>query len=211
MKWIPDNSKQGTFTIVVFLLLLVCVKVGFSFNNPKEYFLGNLLPELTGMFIELVIIFVILERWQAQNKKEKLIIKEKRLREYLIFFLKHGFKSLPIKSRIGRFYGVDHTKNIEDLDNILRYIADNGLSEKEMESIKLQCKIDLNTFGNLLPVAADITDDHFKAWGRIVFFMVQIDKDIGDNQESVRDIIANIKRYEIASFENDIYVGANNV
>ncbi len=118
MKWIPDNSKQGTFTIVVFLLLLVCVKVGFSFNNPKEYFLGNLLPELTGMFIELVIIFVILERWQAQNKKEKLIIKEKRLREYLIFFLKHGFKSLPIKSRIVRFYGVDHTKNIEDLDNI---------------------------------------------------------------------------------------------
>lgn len=207
MKWMPDNSKQGTFTIIIFLLLLICVKIGFTFNHPTEYFLNNLIPELTGMLIELTIILLIIDRWQEQNKKEKLIIKEKRLREHLIFFLKHGFKSLPIKYRVGRFYGQEHSKNIADLDELLQYIDKNSLSDKELEAIRVQCKIDISTFGNLLPVASEITDEHFKAWTRIVFFMNQIDKKIGVEQEAVRDIVANIKRYEMASFHNGIYVG----
>lgn len=51
MNWMPGNTKQGTFTIVVAILLLVCARVGFYINNPAEYFSTNLLPELTGMLI----------------------------------------------------------------------------------------------------------------------------------------------------------------
>ncbi len=98
MNWMPGNTKQGTFTIVVAILLLVCARVGFYINNPAEYFSTNLLPELTGMLIELCIILFIVDRWQEQNRVQLLIIKEKRLREYLIFSYGTGLKHCPVST-----------------------------------------------------------------------------------------------------------------
>ncbi|MBU2896483.1 hypothetical protein [Vibrio hepatarius] len=211
MNWIPGNTKQGTFTIVVFILLLVCIQVGFYINDSAEYFSENLLPELTGMLFELCIILFIIDRWQEQNRIQLLIVKEKRLREYLIFFLRHGFKTLPRKYRVGAFYGEEHTQNIEYLDSLFEFIKENGLATQEIDAIKAQCDIELNTFGNLLPVASELTDDHFKAWSRIVFFMVRLSKNLGDDEESIKYIIINIKRYENASHDNGIYVGSKGV
>ena len=68
MNWMPGNTKQGTFTIVVAILLLVCARVGCYINNPAEYFSTNLLPELTGMLIELCIILFIVDRWQEAKQ-----------------------------------------------------------------------------------------------------------------------------------------------
>ncbi|WP_123772160.1 hypothetical protein [Vibrio mimicus] len=76
------------------------------------------MPELTGMLIELCIILFIVDRWQEQNRLQLLIVKEKRLREYLIFFLKHGFKSLPKEYRVGSFYGQLHEENVAYLEPI---------------------------------------------------------------------------------------------
>ncbi|HHX8650549.1 hypothetical protein NB532_18210 [Vibrio antiquarius] len=211
MNWIPGNTKQGTFTIVIVILLLVCIRVGFYINEPAEYFSGNLLPELTGMLIELCIILFIVDRWQEKNRIQLLIVKEKRLREYLIFFLRHGFKTLPRKYRVGNFYGEEHKQNIEYLDNLFDFIKANGLATQEIDAIRSQCDIDLNTFGNLLPVASELTDDHFKAWSRIVYFMVRISKGLGDDEESIKYIITNIKRYESASHASGIYVGSKSV
>jgi len=207
----PGNTKQGTFTIVVVILLLGCIRVGFYLNEPAEYFAGNLLPELTGMLIELCIILFIVERWQEQNRIRFLIVKEKRLREYLIFFLRHGFKTLPRKYRVGNFYGEEHEQNIEYLDSVFDFIKENGLATEEIDAIRAQCDVDLNTFGNLLPVASELTDHHFKAWSRIVYFMVRISKGSGDDIESIKYIITNIKRYESASHASGIYVGSKNI
>ncbi|EMF8872247.1 hypothetical protein ACR564_004268 [Vibrio vulnificus] len=211
MNWIPGNTKQGTFTIVVAILLLVCIRVGFYINKPTEYFSGNLLPELTGMLIELCILLFIVDRWQEQNRVQLLIVKEKRLREYLIFFLRHGFKRLPRKYRVGNFYGEEHEQNIEYLDTLFDFIKENGLAPQEIDAVRAQCDIDLNTFGNLLPVASELTDEHFKAWSRIVYFMVRISKGLGDDEESIKYIITHIKRYESASHASGIYVGSKNV
>jgi hypothetical protein len=211
MNWMPGNTKQGTFTIVVAILLLVCVRTGFYINNPVEYFSANLLPELTGMLIELCIILFIVDRWQEQNRIQILIVKEKRLREYLIFFLRHGFKTLPRKYRVGNFYGEEHEQNIEYLDSVFDFIKAGGLATEEIDAIRGQCDVDLNTFGNLLPVASELTDDHFKAWSRIVYFMVRISKGLGDDLESIKFIITNVKRYESASHVSGIYVGSKNV
>lgn len=211
MNWIPGNTKQGTFTIVVVILLLVCIRIGFYINKPAEYFSGNLLPELTGMLIELCIILFIVDRWQEQNRLQLLIVKEKRLREYLIFFLKHGFKSLPKEYRVGSFYGQLHEENVAYLEDLFEFVSSNGLSTTEIDAIRAQCDVDLNTFGNLLPVASELTDEHFKAWSRILYFMVRISKNLGDDVESIKYILNNIKRYEKASHASGIYVGSKNV
>jgi hypothetical protein len=136
---------------------------------------------------------------------------ERRLREYLIFFLKHNFKTLPPEYRVGKFFGSDHQKNIEQLDSLLKYIRENGLSEKEVMSIQEHCSRESSTLDNLLPVASELTNDHFKAWCRIVYFVNCIAKANEPVSNSTIDIIQNIKRFDTASFDKKLYVGAENV
>ena len=91
------------------------------------------------------------------------------------------------------------------------FIKENGLATQEIDAVRAQCDIDLNTFGNLLPVASELTDEHFKAWSRIVYFMVRISKGLGEDEESIKYIITHIKRCESASHASGIYVGSKNV
>lgn len=206
-----SSIRQSTFGIIVFLFLLFCIRIGFEFNDPKDFFVGNLIPELIGMCLELLIVLVIFERWQEINKRKRLISLERRLREYLIFFLKHNFKSLPSEYRVGRFFGVDHEKNISDLDKLNKYIREQGLSKIDEQAIQEHCAREASTLDNLLPVASKLTNDHFKAWCRIVYFTNCIATQKEPVSKATIDIIQNIKRFDSASHDRKLYVGAENV
>ena len=205
------SIRQSTFGILVFIVLLFCIRLGFEFNNPKDFIFGSLIPEITGMCLELLIVLVVFETWQRRSKREKLISLERRLREYLIFFLKHNFKSLPSEYRVGRFFGIDHEKNIQDLDKLIKYIRDNGLTLDEESAILEHCSREVSTLDNLLPVASNLTNDHFKAWCRIVYFANCIATNREPVSKATMDIIQNIKRFDNASHERKLYVGAENV
>jgi hypothetical protein len=199
------NQKQ--FSIVIVVVLIALLITGFT-GNSNSYFIGSLTPELTGICIELLIIIWVFDKWQESNRKKKLISLERRLREYLIFFLKHNFKTLPADLRVGKFFGKDHQKNIEQLEKLFLYIKENGLSEKEIISIQDHCIREQRTFENLLPVVSELTNDHFKSWCRIVYFIDSIANSRDLISKSTMDIIQNIKRFDTASYEEKLYVGA---
>jgi hypothetical protein len=184
--------------------------IGFL-GDTNNYFVGSLTPEITGVCLELLIIIWVFDKWQEKSKNKKLISLERRLREYLIFFLKHNFKTLPIELRVGNFFGKDHDKNIAQLNALLKYISENGLSEREVMSIQEHCIREASTLDNLLPVASELTNDHFKAWCRIVYFVNCIAKSSEPVSKSTKDIIQNIKKFDSASFKKNLYVGAKNV
>lgn len=209
MKW-HTKIDQKNFSIVLVILLIIFLLIGFL-GDSSSYFVGNLTPEITGVCLELLIILWVFNKWQENSKREKLISIERRLREYLIFFLKHNFKTLPSEYRVGRFFGTDHDKNIEQLSSLLEYIKNNGLNEKEVISIQEHCIRESSTLDNLLPVASELTNDHFKAWCRIVYFVNCIAKNKEPVGQSTIDIIQNIKRFDTASHERELYVGAKNV
>ncbi|URR00367.1 hypothetical protein LOC50_17045 [Pseudoalteromonas sp. SCSIO 43095] len=209
MKWFT-KIDQKKFSFILLALLFIFLGIGF-FCDTNSYFVGNLTPEITGVCLELLIIIWVFDKWQEINKKKKLISLERRLREYLIFFLKHNFKTLPQELRVGKFFGIDHAKNIDQLDALLKYIRENGLSEKEVMSIQEHCIRESSTLDNLLPVASELTNDHFKAWCRIVYFVNCIAKSSEPVSKSTIDIIQNIKRFDTASFDKKLYVGAENV
>lgn len=201
---------QKTFSVILVSLLILFLGIGF-WGDAETYFVGNLTPEITGVCLELLIIIWVFDRWQEANKRRKLISLERRLREYLIFFLTHNFKNLPKELRVGKFFGRDHDKNIEQLDKLLRYIKSNGLTENEIISIQKHCERDASTLENLLPVASELTNDHFKAWCRIVYFVNCIANSAEPVGTSTVDIIQNIKRFDTASYDRKLYVGAENV
>ena len=209
MRWYT-KIDQKIFIIILCILLVIFLCIGFIADS-SSYFVGNLTPEITGVLIELLIILLVFDKWQEHSKRKKLISLERRLREYLIFFLKHNFKSLPKEYRIGQFFGKDHTKNIEEIEKLHKYITDNGLSEIEIISIQEHCTREVETFGNLLPVASELTNNHFKAWCRIVYFINCIANRKEPIGTATIDILQNIKRFDTASHERSLYVGAEKV
>jgi len=209
MDWFT-KIDQKLFSIILIVLFFLFLTIGFL-GDSNSYFVGNLTPEITGVCLELLVIIWVFDKWQETSKNKKLISLERRLREYLIFFLKHSFKTLPKELRVGNFFGKDHDKNMTKLNTLFHYISENGLSEREVMSIQEHCIREVSTLENLLPVASELTNDHFKAWCRIVYFVNCIAQSSEPVSKSTKDIIQNIKKFDSASFNKNLYVGAKNV
>ena len=200
------NKKTFCFFLLSASIILILCAI---FGNDN-YFIDNIVPELIGVCIEFLILLLIFEFWQRKDKQRQLITLEKRLREYLIFFLKNNFQCLPQNIRVGDFFGKEHHKNIKELDCIITYLQSQELSGNNIFSIKSHCLLETTTLGNLLPVASKLTDEHFKAWCRIVYFTNKISA--SDNPSDIQtytiEILNYIKRFDTASFNNELYVGA---
>lgn len=208
MWYLKISPKAFLLGMVIFLL--ICLVVGFKYADPG-YFINNLVPELTGVAVELIFILIVFNYWQESSKKKKLVTIERRLREYLIFFLRYNFNAMPADLKVGRFYGADHDKNQSYLENLRLHVQNSGLKSKDLESIINYCKRDISTLENLLPVASELTNEHFKSWSRIVYFVNNIAKNNTSVEQDVMNIIQNIKRFDNASNNKGLYVGAKNV
>ena len=152
-----SKINLSTFTTIVIICLCVSIRIGLEINDII-FLTDGLLPGLTITFLDILIVVLIYNQWDKSNKQEKLTILEKRLREYLIFFLKHNFKTLPKEYRVGRFYGIEHHKNVEYLDKLRAHVKDRGLTEEEMFTIQHHCEIEARTLSDLLPVASQLTE-----------------------------------------------------
>ncbi|ATC88014.1 hypothetical protein [Pseudoalteromonas arctica] len=178
------------------------------FKAESGFFIGNIIPEMIGVCIELLIIIFVLEKWQKQEEKNKSIKVERRLREFLIFFLKHNFKDFPESCQLGDFYGKNHQQNQESIDNLINHIEQNGLKESTVLQVQSYCESEKEIFNNLIPVASDLTNDHFKSWVRIAFFMNAISAKSETTSHASLKILQNIKRFDYESHHSGLYVGA---
>lgn len=123
-------------------------------------------------------------------------------------------KELPENLSIGNFYGINHSKNKENIKNIISYLNHNetNIEINSFKNIKKSLLIDKTAFENLLEVASLLTDKHFKSWIRIVYFINKLAKLHGNNKKEHKVIIQLILRkiieFDTASNEYNIFVGA---
>jgi|GEM_PF-931179 len=202
--------NQKAFYVTLLCLIFLVVFLLFNDTDFRDFTLGNLIPELIGMCVELLIVIKFFESWQTQKEHEKSIIHEKRLREYFIFFLKHGLKDISKDLEIGNFYGENHEKNTQEIKKIVKYISETTLSTEQLHSIKEHLLIDKSAFENLLEVASRLSDAHFKSWIRITYFINSLSRidDDENTKKAIIDILQNINKFDEASFKSKIYVGA---
>jgi hypothetical protein len=193
---------SGLWAVLVFLSVVA------YFEAANGFLINNIIPELIGVCIELLIIIFVIDKWQKIEEKNRNIKIERRLREFLIFFLDHNFKGFPPSCQPGNFYGKDHNQNQESLSNLILNIEQNGLKEKVVLQVQRYCESEKEIFNNLIPVASDLTNDHFKSWVRIAFFMNAISAKSETTSHAVIKILQNIKRFDGESFSNGLYVGA---
>ena len=194
MAWYSKIGRK-TFTIILYILLFIFLPIGFL-GDSGTYLIGNLLPEIIGVLIELLIILSVFDKWQENSKSKKLISLERRLREYMIFFLKNNFRTLPAEYQVGSLFGKDHIKNIAEIKKLIKYIEDNKLKEVEENSIQEHCSMEVETLGNLLSVASELTNEHFKAWCRIVYFVNCITNRKEPVSSATIEILQQIKAFD---------------
>ncbi|ENE5173536.1 hypothetical protein ABUU69_003552 [Vibrio cholerae] len=178
-----------------------------------DYYKGSLIPEFTGMFLELLIILAIFNKWQERIDNQNKIDKERVLRKYIIFTINklRAFDSIPTSFS---FYGENHNENHATLNSLrdeVRALSGNDVYEKVGDDFIKHCKIDVDAITALLPVAADLSKEHFKSWSRLVFFVKKLSFD-DVKKEDVKEYIVNlieyIRDFDDASFKNKIYDGA---
>ncbi|MFT5661259.1 MAG: hypothetical protein ACI9TV_001905 [Sulfurimonas sp.] len=209
-----EKVKYIIFSTYVFILMMILFVLAAEFNSDfKAFLVGNVIPELIGICIEILVIIWFFENWQRNKESQKTIVYEKRLREYLIFFLKYGLVGLPESLKIGNFFGNSHTENKKEIKAIIDYLNQNEIDIDLLKKFKYHLKIDKTAFENLLEVAALLSDEHFKSWIRIVYFINKLDKLHGNDKKehkvNIMLILREINRFDKASNEHQIYVGSN--
>lgn len=199
--------NKYSFVVILVFVFIVMSLIAY-FKAEAGFFVDNIIPEMIGVCIELLVIIFVLNKWQKKEEKNKSIKVERRLREFLIFFLKHNFKDFPPSCQPGNFYGTDHQQNQECIANLISYIEQNGLKESVVLKVQIYCESEKEIFNNLIPVASDLTNDHFKSWVRIAFFMNAISAKSETTSHASVKILQNIKRFDDESHKSGLYVGA---
>lgn len=199
--------KRNIFVSILLVALVLCSWIAYKYSDDG-FLIGNILPEMIGVLVELLIILVVIDRWQKNEEKNRKIKIERRLREFLIFFLKDNFDSFPSNCKPGNFYGKDYKQNQIAIDNLIGYIEINSLDEDSIVAIHKYCENEKNIINNLIPVVSELTNDHFKSWVRIAYYMNSIDSKKEKTSKAVVEILKNIKRYDSESYNKGLYVGS---
>lgn len=197
------------------LLVLVYLATHGFVKYGIAHYTENLLPEFTGVFIEIFVVLLVFNKWQEREESKAKIAKEKRLREFLIFIINEfsNFKSMP---EAFSFYGLSHTENQTVLNRLKsEFNSSDYIPVSFRHSFIQHCKFDIDALTALLPVAADLSEEHFKSWARIVFYIKQSSmlniSDLNEFKkfdENIAKLLDYIRRFDKASFDNKIYHGA---
>ena len=212
MKYLnKGNIMWACSLVLVYLVTHGIVNSDFAIT----YYKSSLIPEFTGMFLELLIVLFVFNKWQERVENQQKIDKERILRKYIIFTINKlkGFESIPTTFS---FYGENHKENHSVLNNLrdeVKGLSEDQVYEKVGTVFIKHCKMDVDAITSLLPVAADLSKEHFKAWSRVVFYVKTIsfyeeEKNKNEFKKTTAKLIEYIREFDDASFKNKIYDGA---
>lgn len=202
----PKNSLIGIVVIIVSILYLLLVE------NYLTTFIDNVIPELVGVAIELVLIMIALDLIVKKQEKEKNKKIEQRSREYLRFFIINLLKNdsvfnyaLSFEPKLAKYKNnrtdflflseeQDFNKSvIEALKKALDSVDEKTI---EIETIN-HIRIDLPAFHSMTPVVAQVSGEHLKVWGRIIFFMTLIENNHKDFTINMKVILTRMIDFDI--------------
>ncbi|HIF9230619.1 hypothetical protein [Photobacterium damselae] len=204
--------------IGIFLLVVLIFKTTATFylldstTSFLEYFKGNLLPEFTGMIVELMLfIFVIdvlrdserknQERLKSEAEHNEKVEIEHRLRHQLRILVRRVFEDVDLdKSNTGanfKFHASEHKENQETLQALKSMLSDELDSNVFADNLVQSALFELPMIMSLASVNSNLSGRHLKAWMAIIFFLKQISekKNLKDNTERLIDWIAMFDKF----------------
>lgn len=204
---VKRNPKNVLIFIVVFIVLILFLTFT---DDYSETFTNNVIPELVGVAIELVLIMIALDLIVQKQEKEKNKKLEQRAREYLRFIIVNLLKNKSIfekaveiepllkeyenNPRDYEFLSQEREKN-QKIIKAIKSSLDGLENESVISHIKNHIRLDLPAFHSLTPVVAQVSGRHLKKWGRILYFMTLIDEK-DDTIKNMKVILGKIIEFD---------------
>lgn len=188
------RNMQSLYIIVFILAAFLLRTTLYLYTSQSEitlenYAANNLLPEVTGMVIELVLILFVVDAIQSKEKKDrenneilekrhKQIMLERRLRAQLRFLIRQIFEDVTIDNgTIGKdflFHAADHYENQVSINKFKEVIAEEIASDSFKEYLINVCLNEQPLILALSPVCSELSDRHVKAWMAIAHYLQKI-------------------------------------
>lgn len=196
LKYLSNASRQmQNVYIIICLIALFIIRITLSIYTSESepslaiYAAGNLLPEISGMIIELFVILFVVEAIQSTERKRiadlkteeshrKRIMLERRLRAQLRFLLKSIFEDidLPDGSNVSKFlfHAIQHDANQRMINVLKQALYEELKAESFCESLSDTCQLELPLILALTPLCSELSDRHVKAWMSIAHYLQKI-------------------------------------
>ena len=216
LKKLLAFAKDKRVLIVIMLLFLAIALLceGWSINGDnfyKEFVVGSLFPEMIGVVLELIFVYLIFSYIEQDRRQNDIIENERRARSYLRFFvfdlLRHkpllekcalddqDFKLLSENPEDFKFYDFQYNYNCRVISKISEEIQKNE-NEALCNHIRKHVAIELHALQSMLPVVSCVSKEHFKVWQRLLYFMSLINH--GENTViNTMRALAKIKSFDL--------------
>jgi len=186
-----------------------------------DYFSGNLLPEMSGMVIEVLLFLFVIDvirefekaKIEQQVEAEKVRIKEeqqsnelrrkiqieRRLRHQLRVLVRRIFEDLDIAHDETcaefKFHANRYIENQPMFVLLSSRISEESADSNFYEEAKNLASFELELLMAVTQLCTELSDKHMKTWMNILFFLKQLS--IGQKvDESTLELIKNIANFE---------------
>ncbi|EOU2464895.1 hypothetical protein ACNTOD_003894 [Vibrio navarrensis] len=220
LRKLLSEASDAMFNVYIGIFLLVVLifktTVTFYFLDPNasflEYFKGNLLPEFTGMAVELMLFIFVIDVLRDSERKNQERLKsiaehnekveiEHRLRHQLRILVRRVFIDVDLDdSNTGanfKFHASEHEENQETLRVLKSMLSDELDSNVFADNLVQSALFELPMIMSLASVNSHLSGRHLKAWMAIIFFLKQISEknNLKDNAERLIDWIAMFDKF----------------
>ncbi|MEI8599921.1 hypothetical protein P4S55_24815 [Shewanella sp. PP-Sp27a-2] len=232
MKFLFNVFRNSTVEmqnalICIFITLIFILKLTLEFygtgQNLAEYFKGNLLPELTGMTIELIIVLLFIDaiRKREEISKDQAIKSadlnqrielERRLRSQLRLLTRSIFSEVELDSgyllKDFLFHAVDHEVNRQVLTEIERGLSEEIDTSAINENLINSAKFELPILMSLASTSSLLSDRHMKDWMAIIYYLKLIaESSVEDTKvpEHAINVVRWIKVFDKHTYSQNLF------
>ncbi|HDY8067498.1 hypothetical protein ABMX65_22185 [Vibrio vulnificus] len=220
LRKLLSEASDAMFKVYIgiFLLVVLIFKTTVTFyfldSNASflEYFKGNLLPEFTGMVVELMLFIFVIDVLRDSERKNQERLKsiaehnekveiEHRLRHQLRILVRRVFEDVDLDgSNTGanfKFHASEHEENQKTLRVLKSMLSDELDSNVFADNLVQSALFELPMIMSLASVSSNLSGRHLKAWMAIIFFLKQISekKNLKDNTERLIDWIGMFDKF----------------
>lgn len=229
------ESSKAMQNIYIFLILaaIFLIKItievypaslSISEHSLWNYFKGNLLPELSGMIIEVLLFLFVIDVVRSsealkneQKKETESLLREKekekqefhrkiqierRLRTQLRILIRRMFSDYKLSNGVlgceFSFHAHDYLDNQQVFVELSADIAKDGEGSYFLEGATQCASFELEILLSIAQLNATLSNEHMKIWMYIVYHLKKIS--INNNAlENMQALLGNIANFEKAS------------
>lgn len=172
--------------------------------SRDNYFVGSLVPEITGVFFEILIVILILDSIRRKQEELKRKKTKEALRHSFYYFIVHVLRESPapqeaiqLRKQITNYVKSGNTQfEHVDKSSYIHAMYKETWKHSSETKIRQLAQKNLSIFSSLMPVAASLGDEYVKVWFRLIYFTDDLAHNRAELKRSISDLLIFFEKFE---------------